>query len=95
MTQVSAALAQYVLSLAEASANTHRAEDRPLYQSYLAEAGILLALACAGADHQTIQQKVAQHERLWGTTWLQDPAYDGPSRAWRAFKDVYGEATII
>lgn len=95
MNQISTALARYVLSLAEASAKTRRAEDRPLYQSYLAEAGILLALACTGADHQTIQEKVAQHERLWGTTWLQDPAYDGPSRAWRAFKDVYGKPTPI
>ena len=38
-------IAQYVLSLQDAAEKTHRAEDRPIYAKYLADAAVLLALA--------------------------------------------------
>jgi hypothetical protein len=38
-------IAQHILNLREAASMTHRAEDRPLYEKYLADAAVLLALA--------------------------------------------------
>ncbi|HSF31439.1 MAG TPA: hypothetical protein VLK82_13335 [Candidatus Tectomicrobia bacterium] len=82
-------LAQYLLSLFRASEGTHRAEDRPLYRMYLAEAGVLRALAVMGAERERLRRHFAQHGRLWGQTWLHDPVYEGPSVGWQERKRVY------
>jgi hypothetical protein len=79
-------LAQYVLSLFQASEGTHRPEDRPLYRMYLAEAGVLLALAAMGAEREHLQRRFEQRDRLWGQTWLHDPVFEGPSLAWQECK---------
>jgi hypothetical protein len=88
MDAVTDSLARYVLSLFQASEGTHCAEDRPLYRMYLAEAGVLLALAATGVERDRLQRHMAQHERLWGQTWLQDPVYEGPRLAWQEVKRV-------
>lgn len=81
-------LAEYVLKLNEAAQSTKRAEDRPLYEKYLAHAAVILALAERGAKKETIQKEVQTHERLWGNTWLVDDAYKNPSNAWQKVKDA-------
>jgi len=81
--------ARYVLQLSESAAETHRAEDRGIYRSYLADAAVLLALIVSGAAHAEIVGKMEQHERLWGHTWLQDPAWE-PARA--AFDELRNKA---
>lgn len=81
-------LAEYVLKLNEAAQSTKRAEDRPLYEKYLAHAAVILALAESGAEKETIQKEVQTHERLWGNTWLVDDAYKNPSNAWQKVKDA-------
>lgn len=88
MDAVTHSLARYVLSLFQASENTHRAEDRPLYRMYLSEAGVLLALAATGVERDHLLRHMAQHDRLWGQTWLQDPVCEGPSLAWQEVKRV-------
>jgi hypothetical protein len=90
MDAVTHSLARYVLSLFQASKNTHHAEDRPLYRMYLAEAGVLLSLAATGVERDHLRRHMAQHERLWGQTWLQNPAYEGPGLAWQEVKRVFG-----
>ena len=81
-----AELADYILKLRRAREETGRAEDRTIYERYLGDAGVLLALVEAGADKASIRAAVASHERLWGTTWLIDPAYQVPSEAWQKVK---------
>jgi hypothetical protein len=89
MDAITHSLARYVLSLFQASEGTHRAEDRPLYRMYLAEAGILLALAAMGVERDLLRRRMAQHERLWGQTWLQDPVCRGPSLAWQEVQRAF------
>ena len=79
-------LAKYILELNDAARSTSRAEDRPLYEKYLASAAVILALVESGAAEESVRDEVKAHERLWGTTWLVDVAYMGPSAAWERFK---------
>ena len=44
------ALTDYILCLSQGLEQTHHANDRPLYQSYLAEAAVMLAALVGGAD---------------------------------------------
>jgi hypothetical protein len=81
-------LATYILKLNEAAQTTKRAEDRPLYEKYLASAAVILALVESGAGNEVIQNEVQTHERLWGNTWLVDDAYKNPSSAWQKVKEV-------
>lgn len=81
-------LATYILKLSEAAQTTKRAEDRLLYEKYLASAAVILALVESGAEKEQIQNEVQAHERLWGNTWLVDDAYKSPSSAWQKVKDV-------
>ena len=81
-------LATYILRLSEAAQSTKRAEDRPLYEKYLASAAVILALAESGAEKEIIQSKVQAHEHLWGNTWLVDDAYKVPSNAWQKVKEA-------
>ena len=48
-------IAQYILSLRAAASMTHRAEDRGLYETYLAEAAVLLTLVETDAPLTSIQ----------------------------------------
>lgn len=81
-----AELADYILKLQRAYEETRQAEDRTLYERYLADAGVLLALVETDADTDTIHAAMASHERLWGNTWLQDDVYRVPSEAWENLK---------
>ena len=81
-------LATYILKLNEAAKTTKRAEDRSLYEKYLASAAVILALVESGAEKEVIQNEVQAHERLWGNTWLVDDVYKNPSSAWQKVKGV-------
>ena len=54
----------------------------------MAHAGVLLALVIIAADHTAIRAAVDLHERLWGQTYLQDPAYLLPRAAWDSVKQT-------
>jgi len=79
-------LAAYILKLNEAAQTTKRAEDRALYERYLASAAVILALVESGAESYIIEDEVQAHERLWGNTWLVDSAYKIPGEAWGKVK---------
>lgn len=81
-----AKIADYILILCDAAARTHQAEDRPIYQRYLADAAIILALVESGAPASALREAIENHERLWGHTWLRDDAYKAPSSAWQEVK---------
>lgn len=79
-------LADYILCLSQSREHTHHADDRPLYQSYLADAGVLLALLVRGSEQQEIQSQIELHERRWGQTWLVGPEHTAVADAWKTFK---------
>ena len=79
-------LATYILKLNNPAQATKHAEDRPLYESYLASAAVILALSESGAEKEIIKNEIETHERLWGNTWLVDDAYKTPSDAWQKVK---------
>jgi len=83
---LSSTLAAYVLSLERCLANTHRAEDRSIYENYLADAAGILASAVMGAPIANLNSRVEAHERLWGHAWLQDKVYREAASAWNAVK---------
>jgi hypothetical protein len=79
-------LADYILCLSRSLEYTRHADDRPLYQSYLADAGVLLALLLRESRHPEIQSQIELHERRWGQTWLVGPEHTAVADAWRRFK---------
>jgi adenosyl cobinamide kinase/adenosyl cobinamide phosphate guanylyltransferase len=79
-------LAAYILSLEECLAKTHRAEDRSLYEKYLADAAAILAFSVSGKPDAELHSRIKSHERLWGHTWLQDEIYKQAADAWKAVK---------
>ena len=82
-------LADYILCLSDSLEHTHHANDRPLYQRYLADAAVLLALVERGADVEELKQRVENHERLWGQTWVVGEEHVAVSEAWRKFKESF------
>jgi len=80
-------LATYILKLNESAQLTKRAEDRPLYERYLASAAVILALVENGSVKETIKKEIESHERLWGNTWLVDDVYKVPHDAWQKVKE--------
>ena len=80
------ALAEYVLCLSNCAENTHHADDRPLYRSYLAASARLLALYVTAANDEQCQSAISEYERLWGQTWLVGPEHIEIGAAWRQFK---------
>ena len=88
-------IAAYVLKLAEAAEHTHTAGDRPLYEKYLADAGVLLARAVAGAPVSELVPLVRAHDRLLGITWLQGPEHQAIFDAWQGVIDQAPDARAI
>jgi hypothetical protein len=82
---LNSALAGYVLCLERCLANTHRAEDRPIYEKYLADAAGILASSINGSV-DSLSSRIETHDRLWGHTWLQDEIYREAASAWSAVK---------
>ena len=87
-------LAKYILALERSAAATARAEDRPIYELLLADAGPILAAALESAAPATMALRISQHERVWGHSWLQDPAYQGASDAWQQAKLACGHVAV-
>lgn len=81
-----AAIAQYLLSLNKAKVLTHHAEDRAIYEKYLVDAAVILALVESEASSHLIESAIQMHERLWGHTWLSDDVYEELRTKWAAVK---------
>ena len=79
-------VAEYIFALRDAADATHQAEDRPIYERYLAEAAVLLALIEKDSSKDVIANAVQGHERLRGHTWLQDPIFEKSSKIWEKVK---------
>jgi hypothetical protein len=79
-------LADYVICLSESAAHTHHADDLPLYQTYLADAAVLLALAASGSGISQLQVPIEQHERLRAHAFLAGPEHAAIAESWQRFK---------
>jgi hypothetical protein len=88
------ALAGYVLRLGDSLAQTHHANDRPIYQRLLADVAPTLALLIRGADAKEISSAIQRHERLSSELFLAGPEHSALSEAWRRFKEACGTITI-
>jgi hypothetical protein len=80
-------LAAYILQLEHCLANTHRAEDRPIYGQLLSDTAGLLAGSFMNEPLPMLQLRIDTHERLWGQIWLQDEIYREAYRAWEKAKN--------
>ena len=81
-------LADYILCLSESLAHTRQANDRPLYEKYLADAAVLLALAERGASIGELRHKAENHERLLSNTWPVGDEHEAIFEAWKKFKGL-------
>ena len=86
MTAKQKALVDYILCLSQSLENTHHANDRPLYQSYLAEAAVMLATLMQNPDARQIETLIEGHSRNLGYTWLAGPEHAAVEKAWSAFQ---------
>src|SRR6266849_6549502 len=60
-------MSAFVRSLEDCLANTHQAEDRSIYEKYLADAAGILASCVAGEPIANVVRRIGAHERLWAT----------------------------
>jgi len=88
MTTKQAALADYILCLSQSLEHTHQANDRPLYQSRLAEAAVMLALLVRDSDTSQIETLIKSHARTLGYSWLVGPEDAAVSKAWQRFAEM-------
>ena len=83
-----------MLALEQAAGATARAEDRSSYTALLANAAPLLAAALGAGAAQGLFTRSQQHEKLWGSLWLSDPAFQEASMAWQAAKAACNHASV-
>lgn len=88
------AIARYVMALEHAAGVTAHAEDRSSYTTLLANAAPLLAVALGAEAAQGLSTRLQQHEKLWGSLWLSDPAFQEASMAWQAAKAACNHAGV-
>lgn len=81
-------LADYILCLSETLAHTKQANNRPLYNMYLADAAVLLAQAERGVSVEELRRGVEDHERLLSNTWLVGDEHKAVFETWKRFKSL-------
>jgi hypothetical protein len=78
------ALAHFISEMERQAGSTHEAEDRSLYDKFLAKAGVIMAKV---EQDQPIGDDVATTERMFGHTWFKDEdAYTRIYAEWDTFK---------
>ena len=83
---ITTALARFISELARQASSTHEAEDRPLYDKFLAKAAIIMAKV---ERNQPIGEDISTTERLFGHTWFKDEeAYTRIYEEWDTFKGL-------
>lgn len=84
------ALSRFILEVKRQQDEAHYAEDRRIYEMYLAQAAIILAKV---AEQQGIGDDISTMERLFGNTWIKDSsAYTKAYAAWDDFKGLISQS---
>ena len=63
-------LSNYIEDLRLGWETTNEAEDRPRYESLLAQLAIVLAKVNLNVPESELFEAIDNYERLWGNTWL-------------------------
>lgn len=80
------ALSRFIIEAKRLLDETHQAEDRQIYESYLAHAGVILAKI---AQDRGVGNDIDTMEHLFGNTWLKDgKAYAQAYSTWDEFKSL-------
>ena len=83
-------LALFIQDLEFGLQSTNRAEDRQLYERYLASASCILAKVVLGSPQKELFSAIDSNERLWGNTWLIDPVVGNNPDSYEKFKTIAG-----
>jgi len=80
------ALARFILELERLTKSTHYAEDRHLYETFLANVSIIIARV---VQEEPIGDDIASMDWLFGHTWFRDKdAYGRAYSQWDIFKGL-------
>lgn len=80
------ALSRFIMEVKRLQGETHEAEDRRIYEMYLAQAGVILAKV---TQNRGVGDDIDTMERLFGNTWLKDgDAYARAYSTWDEFKGL-------
>jgi hypothetical protein len=80
------ALSRFIILTKHLLNETHQAEDRRIYEMYLAYSGVILAKIVQG---QGIGDDIDSMEHLFGNTWLKDKkSYSQAYSSWDEFKQL-------
>jgi hypothetical protein len=83
---ITTVLARFISEMELQASSTHEAEDRPLYEKFLAKAAIILAKV---HRDEAIRDDVSIMEKLFGNTWFKDEkAYTQIYTEWDIFKEL-------
>ncbi len=83
-------LALFIEDLKFGLEHTNRAEDRKLYETYLAYAACMLSKVVLSAPAEELFKAIDTNEKLWGNTWLQDPVKGKHPDSYQKFKEPAG-----
>lgn len=83
-------LALFIEDLELGLETTNRAEDRKLYETYIAYAGIILSKVVLGEPKEEIFKAIDTNEKLWGNSWLNSPVKGNHPESYRKFKELAG-----
>jgi len=83
-------LAQFIEDLEFGLRTTDRAEDRKLYETYLAYAACIFSKVILKAPLDELHKAIDTNEKLWGNTWLVDPVQAKHPDSYKKFKELAG-----
>jgi hypothetical protein len=84
------ALARFISEMERQADSTHEANDRPLYDKFLATAAIIMARV---EQNEPIDSHVCNMDRLFGYSWFNDEnAYNQIYSKWDTFKGLLNQS---
>ena len=83
-------LARFIEDLELGLRTTKRAEDRKLYETYLAYAACILSKVILNAPMEELYKAIDTNEKLWGNTRLVEPVQAKHPDSYRKFKELAG-----
>ena len=80
------AISRFILELERLAKATHKAEDRLLYETFLARASVIIAKV---VQDQPIGDDIVSMDRMYGNTWFRDDdAFKKAYSEWDTFKGL-------
>lgn len=83
-------MARFISDLKRGLEQTTRTEDRPLFQSYLGQAAVIISKVLLDANQADLFNEIEANERLWGYSYLTGDWNQKFPDSYEAFKDFAG-----